>query len=85
MPSLFIEEHTTFHEVKYRFIKHNLDLRTDVGLKSIHPNIFRIYLTVGSYSITNKTEKTNIAKNRANWSQIFLHNQRNRNFLTNKL
>ena len=64
MPSIFIEEHTTFHEVKCRPMKCNLDSQTNVDDKSIHPKIFRIYhiLTTGSYSITNKTDKQTLEK-----------------------
>ena len=59
IPFIFIEEQTPFHKVKCRFMKCNIDLRTNVDIKSINSNIFRIYhiLTVGSYSITNKTDK----------------------------
>lgn len=62
MHYIFIEEHSTFHGVKCRSMKRNLDPWTNVN--NIHPKIFRIYhtLTVCSYSITNKTNKTNLQR-----------------------
>ena len=45
MPSIsvFIEEQTPFHEVQCRLMKRNIDSQTNIDIKSIHPNIFRIY------------------------------------------
>ena len=56
--SIFIEKHTTVHEVIRHFMNRNIDSRINVNIKSIHPNysINIIILTVCSYYITNKTE-----------------------------
>ena len=58
MPSIFIEKHTTIHEVICHFMNRNIDSQINVDIKSIHPNysINITILTVGSYCITNKTE-----------------------------
>ena len=58
MPSMFIEKHTTIHEVIYHFMNRNIDSRINVNNKSIHPNnsVNITILTIGSYCITNKTE-----------------------------
>ena len=58
MLSIFIEKHTTIHEVIYHFMNRNIDSLTNVDIKSIHPNNSDNIpiLTVGSYCITNKTE-----------------------------
>ena len=58
MPSIFIEQRTTFHEVKCRYMKHNFDSQTNIDMKSIHPKIIKLYnhIIVSSYYITNKTD-----------------------------
>ena len=58
IPSILIEKHTTIHEVICHSMNRNIDSRINVNIKSIHPNNSNniTILTVGSYSITNKTE-----------------------------
>ena len=58
MPSIFIEKHTTIHEVICHFMNRNIDSRINVDIKSIHPNysVNITILTVDSYCITNKIE-----------------------------
>ena len=67
-------------------MKHNIDSRTNVDIKLIHPNypVNIIILTVGSYSITNKTKKTNLAKTSGKIAAD-LSNFQNRNFVLKSL
>ena len=68
MPSIFVEKHTTIHKVICHFTNCNIDSRINVDHISIHPNIYSVYITIstiGSYSITNKSNKANIEKTSA--------------------